>query len=111
MVRLSVGNAPGWPLFKRKPEWSSVKKHCCEYMQYHATYRCDQHPNPFDCPDNVVIYDAESDSYYLIIHDGGSGLISIRFCPWCGSNIETKRKIKRRLRFGTRTSKHRKQPV
>ncbi len=82
-----------------------MRKHCCPTMQYHVTYRCDQHPNPFDCPDNVILYDEKSDSYGLIIHDGGISRYAISFCPWCGSNIGTKRRIKRRLKFGKRISK------
>jgi hypothetical protein len=64
-----------------------MAQHCCDTMKYWANYVCEKHPNPFDCPDNLVTYDAADRSYGLIVHDGGSSSISIQFCPWCGANI------------------------
>ena len=61
--------------------------HCCETMAYHATHRCDEHPDPFDCPDNVVWFDATELRYGLITHDGGSSYVAIRHCPWCGTGL------------------------
>lgn len=48
---------------------------------------CDQHPDRFDCPDCLVNYRPKFREYGLIIHDGGSSIIRIRFCPWCGSAL------------------------
>ncbi len=87
-----------------------MKKYCCDTMRHQVMYRCDQHPNPFDCPDNLIMYSERSDDYALIIHDGmgysTGSLAHIRFCPWCGTDIETTRRIKQRLRVGKRTSEH-----
>ena len=34
------------------------------------------------------------DEYGLIIHDGGSSYIDIKYCPWCGSKLpESKRDL------------------
>jgi hypothetical protein len=63
-------------------------KHCCKLMDYYADYRCEQHPNPFDCPDNVI-YFSEKAGYGLIVHDGGESFLKIAFCPWCGSKLFT----------------------
>jgi hypothetical protein len=56
-------------------------------------YRCDQHPDPYDCPDNLVTYSPKFREYGIIIHSGGppgSGSrakSTIRYCPWCGTKL------------------------
>jgi hypothetical protein len=65
-----------------------MAEHCCEDMAYHAEYGCPDTTkrhggDPLDCPDRLAIRD-EDGSYGLLIHDGGSSVISIAFCPWCG---------------------------
>ena len=60
-------------------------------MNYFANYQCDLHPNPFDCPDNIITYNEESDEYGLIFHDGTESFVAIQHCPWCGKNL---RKVK-----------------
>ena len=64
-----------------------MKKHCCEDMDYHANFKCDMHSDPFECPDKIIIFDDKDNDYGLIIHDGGSSSISIKFCPWCSSKL------------------------
>jgi len=66
-----------------------MAKHCCESMNFWANYKCPEHSNIFECPDNLVTFDSKSKSYGLIIHDGGSSSIEMKFCPWCGANIAT----------------------
>jgi hypothetical protein len=56
-------------------------------MQDNATHRCPQHPNKFDCPDNLIDYRAKTNYYGIIIHDGGSSSIQIQYCPWCGKAL------------------------
>ncbi|SCF13553.1 hypothetical protein GA0070607_5965 [Micromonospora coriariae] len=62
---------------------------CCEMMRDKVETECDQHPNPFECPDNLIYHQPEpsDERYGLIIHDGGSSYIAIRYCPWCGSAL------------------------
>lgn len=72
-----------------KPSKKTAKKRtkfCCKMMTHHATYRCDMHPDPFDCPDNLIAF-YKPNKYGLIIHDGGSSFIRMRFCPWCGRRL------------------------
>ncbi|MCD0452176.1 hypothetical protein LO762_23715 [Actinocorallia sp. API 0066] len=52
------------------------------------TRRCETHSDPFDCPDRVVSHAPEHGLWGLIIHDGGSSVIGINFCPWCGAKLE-----------------------
>lgn len=65
-----------------------MKEFCCEYMDYHANFKCDIHKNPYDCPDNIIIFYEKSNDYGIIIHDGGSSRIEINFCPWCGKKLK-----------------------
>ncbi|MFE2110284.1 DUF6980 family protein [Kitasatospora sp. NPDC059463] len=58
--------------------------HCCETMTRQANRHCDQHDDPFDCADAVVRLRARFQEYGLIVHDGGTSVIEIGFCPWCG---------------------------
>jgi hypothetical protein len=46
---------------------------------------CEKHPDRFDCPDALIHYSTRSDGYGLIVHDGGSSVIGIGYCPWCGA--------------------------
>ena len=48
---------------------------------------CEEHSDPFECPDYLVYYSAEPAAYGLIVHDGGSSYVLIRFCPWCGARL------------------------
>lgn len=69
-----------------------MKKLCCEDMNRHTGRTCDEHENPFECPDYVISYSAVFDEYGLIIHDGGSSKYTISFCPFCGAKLpESKR--------------------
>ncbi len=64
-----------------------MKKHCCESMKYHCEFKCEVHNDPFDCPDRIIYFSEETNEYGIIIHDGGSSWISIKYCPWCGSQL------------------------
>lgn len=57
---------------------------CCDDMKYHLEHKCDIHENIFDCADNLFIYNHIMNEYGIIIHDGGSSYIEIKYCPFCG---------------------------
>jgi hypothetical protein len=70
----------------------SPERVCCEVMRDQLNHSCEQHPDAFDCPDQLVSYLPEFDEFGLIIHDGGQSCSAISFCPWCGSKLpESKR--------------------
>jgi len=48
-------------------------------------HRCDVHPDRSDCPDAFVA--KVRGGYGLMVHDGGSSVVAIAFCPWCGSKL------------------------
>ena len=67
---------------------------CCESMAYHINHRCEMHPDPYDCPDHILIYWPEFVEYGIIIHDGGTSAITIQHCPFCGTKLpESKRDL------------------
>jgi hypothetical protein len=60
--------------------------HCCDRMDYDLNQKCDVHKGRHDCPDALIRF--MRGAYGLIVHDGGSSVIGIRFCPWCGSELQ-----------------------
>ncbi|MFN0126790.1 MAG: DUF6980 family protein [Verrucomicrobiales bacterium] len=66
---------------------SNPPSHCCARMTAQVNLKCADHPDKFDCPDALIHFDAQTKSYRLIVHDGGSAGIAIDFCPWCGSTL------------------------
>jgi hypothetical protein len=64
-----------------------MREHCCEDMRREAERVCEQHPDCFSCPDCVVHYSPRTGGYGVIIHDGGTATVRIRYCPWCGARL------------------------
>jgi hypothetical protein len=61
--------------------------HCCEAMARAVTTECEQHPDRFDCPDALLRYSERFCEYGIIVHDGGTAVCLIEFCPWCGARL------------------------
>src|ERR1035438_7867913 len=59
--------------------------HCCARMDWDLSQQCKQHPDPYDCPDHLMIF--KSGEYGLIVHDGSHSYVKINYCPWCGSKL------------------------
>lgn len=59
-------------------------KYCCNDLKYHLEHQCEIHDSVFDCCDHLFFYNRVYDEYGVILHDGGSSYIVIRFCPFCG---------------------------
>jgi hypothetical protein len=60
----------------------------CVHIADQVTQHCEQHPDPRDCPDALVI-SVRSGEYGLPIRDGGSSASVIAYCPWCGTALKT----------------------
>jgi hypothetical protein len=59
--------------------------YCCDDMKRHLTHKCEDH-SKYECPDHLI--DRWDDGTTgIIVHDGGSSLIVINYCPWCGKGI------------------------
>ncbi|MEV6038259.1 hypothetical protein AB0L65_44420 [Nonomuraea sp. NPDC052116] len=67
-------------------------EHSCESMVRQVTWECDQHADPFDCPDALITFNERFIEYGLIIHDGGTSVIVISYCPWCGMRLTESRR-------------------
>ncbi len=64
-----------------------MESHCCKDMRREVERVCLQHPNRFDCPDCLINYSPQYREYGLIVHDGGTSVIDIQYCPWCGKPL------------------------
>ena len=64
-----------------------MERHCCDEMRRQIAWQCADHADQFECPDALVRYSDRFDEYGLIIHDGGTSVAVISFCPWCGSKL------------------------
>lgn len=62
-------------------------KLCCESMQAALQMNCNTHDDPFECPDSLIAYNAGLNQFGLIVHDGGTSVVLIRHCPWCGKAL------------------------
>jgi len=57
-------------------------------MKQHSSFNCSQHIDKYECPDVLIDFRKKSNSYTIIIHDGGSSGIEIKFCQWCGAHLK-----------------------
>ena len=71
-----------------------MRKHCCKMMTHYLNWSCDQHSDPFDCPDWIIIYLNKFDEYGIPVHDGTSSFAHISHCPWCGSKLPESKRIR-----------------
>lgn len=60
---------------------------CCNSMGRQLAHACEQHPDPYDCPDALIGRDGRGHGIY--VHDGGRSWVEIAFCPWCGSDLRS----------------------
>ncbi|WP_211290371.1 DUF6980 family protein [Flavobacterium croceum] len=62
-------------------------------MKYHSEFKCDIHKDDFDCPDKIIYSTKKNKEFGIIIHDGGTSFIKIKFCPWCGKKLKNKSNV------------------
>lgn len=56
-------------------------------MEEAVASTCNDHTDRKECPDCLLEYNGKFDEYGIIIHDGGTSVNTIQFCPWCGSRL------------------------
>ena len=44
-------------------------------------------PEEIDNPDAIIKYIPKFDEYGIPIYDGGTSMIGINYCPWCGTKL------------------------
>ena len=76
-------------------EWrppSAHVTHCCQEMTASLEFDCDQHLDPFKCPDTTLVFHEIFGEYGIPIRDGGAGYLIISNCPFCGSHLSESRR-------------------
>jgi hypothetical protein len=84
----ACGACRAWSLLEElRSRGVDVNRYPCPHIAAHATQRCEEHPDPQDCPDVLIRQLPGSDLYGIPIRDGGSAVSVIAYCPWCGAAI------------------------
>jgi hypothetical protein len=74
-----------WYLKQRiKKSKVKVDRHCCTKMTFYLTY---DKPTKQINPDAIIRFWKKTKTYGIPVHDGGSSIIVIEFCPWCGTKL------------------------
>lgn len=60
--------------------------HPCIHLAYHSQHNCQDHKDPFECPDTTLV--KINDRYGIPVRNGGSSFVEIKNCPWCGIRIK-----------------------
>jgi hypothetical protein len=71
-------------------EWRPASEHvahCCEAMGKALDHACEQHADPWECPDTALVYHEPFNEYGIPIRDGGMSYLRIDHCPWCGARL------------------------
>lgn len=69
-----------------------IQMHCCQTMRDQVKLSSECHSTDSLYSDALVAYTPRFDEYGLVIHDGGSSVLLIAFCPWCGANLPSSRR-------------------
>lgn len=64
-----------------------MSKFCCDRMATELEKECERHIDRSQCPDVLVGYLSKFNEYGILVHDGGSSIVEIQFCPWCGTKL------------------------
>lgn len=81
--RVLFGDPGGVPRNFARPPGGT----CCVAMTAALENDCGEHADPFACPDVFVSYAPAFNEYGLIVRDGGTSVVLISFCPWCGAKL------------------------
>lgn len=81
-----------WTLIDKLNQASfEYEKYCCLKMSDNIFESFDKNGDiNYDNPD-VIINEWTSGTIGIPIHDGGTSMIEINFCPWCGSKLKKSR--------------------
>lgn len=64
-----------------------MTQYCCETMQAQLQQTCSTGiHDKYECPDQVVHRWADGRTG-IHIKDGGTSMLVMNFCPWCGTDI------------------------
>lgn len=89
----SCSNCSDWSLAHRVIERGhDPSLFPCVHIADQITHVCEDHPNPSDCPDTLIVYEPRFDEYSIAGRGGRASYTFIRHCPWCAVKLpESKR--------------------
>jgi len=64
------------------------KEYCCLVMAKHVSDSLDENQEIQHDNHDVIMNKWKDGTFGIPIHDGGSSVVEINFCPWCGENIK-----------------------
>ena len=75
-----------WTLAQRvEGRGAQVQDYPCVHIAYWVTCKLDSDlDDPFDDPDVIIWQFEQSGEFGIPVRDGGSSIITIQYCPWCG---------------------------
>jgi hypothetical protein len=63
----------------------------CLHIAGEMVRTCEDHDDPRECPDALLVYTADSGSYGLPVRTGrdaeATSIVAIGHCPWCGVGL------------------------
>jgi hypothetical protein len=77
-----------YSLVLQESETIEKTRFCCAMMTSQFKNKCELHDARHDCPNNLIDYSDNNKRFTLIIHDGTSSGIEIKYCPWCGKKLD-----------------------
>lgn len=75
-----------WTLAQRvEARGARVEDHPCVHIAYRVSDKLESSSkDPFEDPDVIIWQFEDSGEYGIPVRDGGSSIITIDYCPWCG---------------------------
>ncbi|MFB9863028.1 DUF6980 family protein [Rufibacter immobilis] len=78
-----------WTLkFELEKASFNYENYCCPEMAYRIHESLDDEGEIDHDNLDAVIHKWSNGTYGIPIHDGGTSVITINFCPWCGTNLD-----------------------
>ncbi len=78
-----------WTLAKRvEARGVQVNDYPCVHIAYRVTDKLESTcEDPFDDPDVIIWQFEDLGEFGIPVRDGGSSIIAIDYCPWCGVSL------------------------
>jgi hypothetical protein len=64
------------------------KDYCCLVMANNISESLDENQEIKQHDHDVIMNKWKNGTFGIPIHDGGSSVVKINFCPWCGVNLK-----------------------
>ncbi len=75
-----------WYLFKQvEGRGVNPADYPCIHVAYHSTHPCDIPSDSWECPDMILV--RTSSGFGIPVRDGGTDVVRIEYCPWCGTKL------------------------